>query len=50
MGSECEHFEQAKDVDPNTKGCEECEKERTKNVKKKELHGLQLECVLHVGM
>ena len=29
MGTECEHFEHAKDVDPNTKGCEECEKEKT---------------------
>ena len=29
MGTECEHFEQAKDVNPITKGCEECEKEKT---------------------
>ena len=27
MTEQCEHFSQAKDVSPKTKGCEECEKE-----------------------
>ena len=30
MGNDCEHFGDAKDgVSPNTKGCEECEVEKT---------------------
>ncbi len=29
MGKDCEHFSEEKDVSPNTKGCEECEKEKT---------------------
>jgi len=27
LTEQCEHFSQAKDVSPKTKGCEECEKE-----------------------
>ena len=30
MGNDCEHFGDAKErTSPNTKGCEECEKEKT---------------------
>ncbi len=30
MGNECEHYAQANDqISPNTKECEECEKEKT---------------------
>jgi uncharacterized UBP type Zn finger protein len=30
MGNDCEHFGEAKEeTSPNTKGCEECEKEKT---------------------
>jgi len=30
MGNDCEHFDDAKEgTSPNTKGCEECEKEKT---------------------
>ena len=30
MGNDCEHFDNAKEgMSPNTKGCEECEKEKT---------------------
>ncbi len=30
MGNDCEHFDDAKEgISPNTKGCEECAKEKT---------------------
>ena len=48
MGTECEHFEQAKDVNPITKGCEECEKEKTPWVAIRMcLHVVMLDAVIH---